>query len=645
MGQRALHTSSDQLDRAARPVFRGTVSRALEPATIGRLRELLRDFHDRYARLEGDETARFPFLCRWAFQVLTSRNQEVDPRTGALVDCVPGQGNLDTGDASAPPYPPFVDRLREQVDGATDFARYFGPECVDGLDEAVRGYVTAMGFPLADHLDGLSTVVGSGTISLYNALCQHLVAVAGDVVLHPEVSYGFFLTQPYRAGGAVAAVPMAADGTVDVAALDRVVRERNAALHRAWLPARVVLVRRTLDELHARGVIGTAATPADVEALTEGLDGLDNLAAGDELFARAVARWPEILGAEQLHRRAAQVLRPPRVVGHLHITPAVTGALPSDAHLAELGRVLGEHRITAIEDMSYHSIRSSPRAQGTLLEHHRDTCVLFGVSKPFALANPRIGVLLVATADAEAVTRAVESTIGFVYTGFQHALAGALADDADRARAYLADESWDPATGYDFRRALLIAMVEGVGSARLSPAERDAARTALRSEVDRFFRWKFDQGVVVCPPDHDGVDAPGEAVGDYDDLPPAVLDYHRRVAHAFTTTGLRHWFAVEFEPEAGFFLVVHCDAVLARGRIGPIPVSRTFDVFGVLAHLFGVRVVPEEMMTAPRPVNRRLRLSFSPPVENLVRCLLTTYLGLTWLEAGASPGPEDPADR
>jgi aspartate/methionine/tyrosine aminotransferase len=85
-------------------------------------------------------------------------------------------------------------------------------------------------------------------------------------------------------------------------------------------------------------------------------------------------------------------------------------------HLGRLGEVLGRHQVAAIEDMSYHSIRSAPEDSGTLLDHHPDTYVLFGLSKPFALANLRIGLLWIPRAEAEPVRRALEATVGFVYT-------------------------------------------------------------------------------------------------------------------------------------------------------------------------------------------------------------------------------------
>jgi aspartate/methionine/tyrosine aminotransferase len=613
--------------------MRSAISPALESGRIEELRRLLAEFETQYAGVADDEPSRFPFLCRWAYQVLTSRNRETDNRTGSPVDCIPGERNLDTGDASAAPLPNFVHHLSLEVDNGRDFQRYFGPECTEELDTAARELVAGLGFPLARHFDRIEPVVGVGTISLYDALCRTRVTVPGDVVLHPEVSYGFFLPQPYRAGGAVATVPLERDGAVDVDALDRVVTERNAALYTEWLPQRSVLVWRTLQDLHSRGLFGEAAAPRfeDAEEITRGLEELDTLEAARRMLARAASRWPALRNAQPLHRGPALVLRPPRVVCYLHINPGVTGRMATAEHLGRLGEVLGRHQVAAIEDMSYHSIRSAPEDSGTLLDHHPDTYVLFGLSKPFALANLRIGLLWIPRAEAEPVRRALEATVGFVYTGFQNALARAMRTGAEEIRAYLAEESWHAENSYEFRRHLMVAMVEGIGSARIPEAQRGRVRSVVLDEVDRLLRWKFAQGVVICPPDLQN--RPVEA-SDYDSLDSGVRKFHRELAARFLEEGLSRWFTVEYEPDCGFFLVVHCDAVLDRGGIGPVGVKRTFDLFGVLSYLLGVRVVPEEMMTlaASGPGGRRIRLSFSPPVENLVRCMFTCHQGLTWLE-------------
>ncbi|GAA2281900.1 hypothetical protein GCM10010145_61960 [Streptomyces ruber] len=596
---------------------------------LDELRRLLAEFDAQYVSVAGDEPSRFPFLCRWAYQILTSQNREIDGRTGSPVDCIPGERNLDTGDASSAPLPHFVHHLSLEVSNGSDFQRYFGPECTEELDTAVREVVGGLGFPLARHLDRIEPVVGVGTISLYDALCRTRVTVPGDVVLHPEVSYGFFLPQPYRVGGGVATVPMAPDGTVDIDALDRVVAEQNTRLYAEWLPQRSALVWRTLRDLYGRGLLDTPPRFEDAEEITSGLEELDTLAAARTLLTRAISRWPVLRDAQPLHRRPAQVLRPPRVVCYLHINPGVTGRMATPSHLARLGEVLGRYRVAAIEDMSYHSIRSAPEDCGTLLEYYADTYVLFGISKPFALANLRIGLLWAASVKAESVRRALEGTVGFVYTGFQNALARALGTGADAIRTYLAEESWRTENSYEFRRHLMVAMVEGAGSERIPDVQRARVRSVVLDEVDRLLRWKFDQGVVICPPGFEDrpVDTPC-----YDKLDPAILDFHRDLAVRFLTEGLSRWFAVEYEPECGFFLVVHCDAVLGRGRIGPVGIRRTFHLFAVLSYLLGVRVVPDEMMTLPGSGHRRVRLSFSPPVQNLVRCMFTCHQGLTWLE-------------
>jgi hypothetical protein len=288
----------------------------------------------------------------------------------------------------------------------------------------------------------------------------------------------------------------------------------------------------------------------------------------------------------------------------------VTGVPYPREAIVRLGEVLSAAGVAAIEDFAYHSVRAPGAGLHTLQGLVPRCYTLFGLSKPFGLANIRVGVMLVAREDVKRIERLVENVIGFTPLVAQRTAAAALTAGGDAARSYLDTASNDPENGYSARLNLFVAMLRGRPHRTVpgaDPAEGRIARLARN-----LLEAKRAAGVEVSGgPAHDA-----ELVED------------------FLATGLSRWLDLPYEPECGFFAVVSCRPLLASGlleRLG-LPQPRAFDVFAFLAYALGVRTIPEEGMAPAHRDTHLIRMAFSVTPQVLVESLFTIYLSFRHLD-------------
>jgi aspartate/methionine/tyrosine aminotransferase len=600
----------------SRPSALGPISEGLDPASLGELAKALHEFHAEYTSLQEDEISRFPFLCDAMFSTFTSRNVR-RLEDGSTTDWIPAGGNLDTGDAGFPPPEAALAACTDEATASRDLPRYIGPETEEVLQDALFRFLRHQRFPLADRLDSLGTVVGCGTVNLFDAVCRDLVHLPGDVVLMPSVGYGFFLAQPYRAGGRVAIVDGDGTGRIQPAELRTRIAEIGQSLYEEWLPHRRHHTAVALRDAERRGLVALPGDEAGLSTLVDALvEGLPSEAeSGRALLRRRVLSLLPMSGPVRgdPRRDLTNLVRPPAVRAWLHINPGVTGCVYDEQEIAGLAEVLRASGVAVIEDLAYHSVRMTGEQvhsfQGLVPTCH----TLFGVSKPFALANARIGLMLVAAQDVSRLRRMVENAVGFVPLAAQRMAAAALGGSRPEASArYLAHASGAPETGYGFRLSLLTLMLRGAAAVPPDPAvEAAVSRYALE---------------LLAAKRRAGTDVTGGEDGD------------RRLVAEFLADGLSRWFAPMNHPEAGFFQVVSCRRLLDRGtlrRVG-LPAFSAFDVFAFLAWALGVRTIPEEGMRLPTHGTHLLRMAFSPRPRLLVESLLTTYAALRFIESSGN---------
>ncbi|MFI6820238.1 aminotransferase class I/II-fold pyridoxal phosphate-dependent enzyme [Micromonospora sp. NPDC050187] len=581
----------------------------MRESELGELAKLLAEFHDEYRTVREDEISRFQFLCDSMFSVFTSRDHR-RLADGSTVDWLPAAGNLDTGDSGFPPPQEVVETLTDMSTIWRELPRYVGPETEPALEEAVARFLRDEGLALATELDRLGTVVGCGTVNLFDALCRDLVQRPGDVILMPSVGYGFFLAQPYRAGGAVEMVECEQTGRVRPDVLARRIAEVDQELYRRWFPLRHAHVTLGLQDARRRGLV--TIPEDDLAALVDRfVDGLPTDAAPGrrELRRRLLTALPRRQPVRQDPRRdLVNLVRPPAVRALLHISPAVTGHVYREYEVAELGAVLRTADIAVVEDLAYHSVRLSGDRLHSL-QGRVPTChTLLGLSKPFGMANIRVGLMLVDRRDVKRLRRLVENSVGFVPLVAQRAAAAALGLHRQRADDYLHRASHDPYLGYENRLTMFRAMLRGTA---VQPVPEH-----VETEIRRYALALLGEKRAA------GTEVTGDTDGD------------RRLVDEFLQEGLSRWFTLAHEPEAGFFGVVDCRPLLARGTLtrAGIEARTAFDVFAFLAYTLGVRTIPEEGMRLPTNRTRLLRMSFSPAPRMLVECLFSVYSGLRFLE-------------
>jgi aspartate/methionine/tyrosine aminotransferase len=604
------------------------IARSLRRPVIDQLGTLLDRHHRRLQRL-NDETDRFRLLLDDFFSGFPSQNQDRVPGTRKLAQCLDREDNLDTGNASMPPFPPFVSALRRAASDPLQYRSYHGPRPIPLLEDRVMAFLVRQGLLREEESSDLGVVVGSGTVHLYDLACRQLLRRPGDVLLTPAITYGWFMPQVQRARGRAHLIELDGEGRVSPDVVASTIDRLNTDSMRRWLlslPARLAAYGDDLATVCPGGVRAPAG--AEVRPLRRVLGELPPPWVADELVAAFLR--DRVALTERARRLVGMATgypvmpAPPRVVAFLHINPTLLGVTYGREHVRRLAAVLRERRVTVIEDLAYHSIGVPLSALGTFLGEACDRCCLLGLSKAFSLPNCRIGVLITDRSRADSLVGAVENSVGHVSTMVQQALLEAL--DADPAGI---SEFLD-ASRYAPNRALMTACLEGIGSPRLSEEERCACAATIEAEVTGLLQWKRSHGVELEVRDlvH-GVEMPEhEHEG----------DTGRLAARAFMSRGLREWFRVLHHPEAGFFIVVDCGPLLARGSVAGVPLRSAFDVFALLSFLFGVRVVPDDLLGGSPDAGGLLRLSFSCRPVTIVRALFTTYVGLHQLLCGEGSG-------
>jgi aspartate/methionine/tyrosine aminotransferase len=551
---------------------------------------LLETFHRDYDKVVTDEVLRFELVCEQMFGKFVFQDNGIEDQNLRLVS------NLDTGDALPHPFPPFVAALQaEFAEVAIDAHHYYQPGSIESLQGATLSFLEREGFHTRRPLSELLVLPGYGTTQIYDSLCKVHIETAGDTVLVPELGYGFFLTQPCRIGGRVAVVACDDQGVVSAATLAAAIEEQNLQLWRDWKRDSEMFFNRSLGRLVTRGyakfTINTEEKFFNIrDLLASAPDAWRSRETTDLLVDVA-----PMLTDPTLLVRAINTLRPPRVVAFLHVQPSVTGHIYTESEVDKLAMVLHQRRVVAFEDIAYHSIRCRLSNLASLQGTVAVTYTMLGVSKPMAVANLRLGLLLVDKSQFGRANRSIESSIGFVSVLLQRALATALL--ADGFDEYISGHSWG-SHGYEARENIMYRLLTG-GPAGLD----DAARGVLCSAISKSSM-----------------------------LNPFVED--------FLSQGLARWFVPVVNPEAGFFQVISCTPLLSIASFRRLGIRSSFDVFALLAYLFDLRTIPEEGMRPGGTPGTRLRIAFSPDSAIVARLFLRAFVGLSRIELGAERFPD-----
>ncbi len=548
---------------------------------LGELVTLLAEFRTGYEMLAGDEVRRFEFICQQMFERFVSPDSP--PEDPAYVPI----SNLDTGDSLPRPFPPFVKALRAEVDRVSlDAHHYYQPGGFEALTTATIDFLVREGFIDPAYAGELRVLPAAGTVQIYDALCRVHIETADDTVLVPELGYGYFLSQPGRVRGRVATVECDQHGAVSLASLARALQAQNDGLWRDWRDTGGAGFDRAARRLARSSPLFSGDVLETLRDLHREFCG-DREAWRSDQIDRLRNAFPESAWRAARHD-IVKALRPPRVVALLHIQPSVSGYVYTASQIEEMAELLHQHKVAVFEDIAYHSICCRLDSLASFTGGAAVTYTLVGISKPMAIANLRLGLLIADKDHEEAPRRTLESTGGFVSSILQRALASALT--SNEYGNYVTDNSWGPG-GYGARGAIMRKLLTGCGS-----EPDDEVRTLVLAAAQR---------------------------------EPALAPF----ADEFLARGLSRWLEPAGRPEAGFFEIVSCSPILAARQFRELGIRSSFDVFALLAYLFDLRTIPEEAMRPGPGPGTRLRLAFSPDPAFVARLFLHAFGGLTLLEA------------
>jgi aspartate/methionine/tyrosine aminotransferase len=608
------------------PVIRAEVSPSLSKEALSKLDGLLASFHRRYPKGYGD-VSRFEFLLDEMFEVFLSLNVET-AASGGDIDCFPLSDNFDTGNASSGPFPPFVAGVQEAFRDLDAYRGYVGPRPIDGLPKAVKDWLIHHGFITAQRSSELAVAVGAGTVHLYDVLCRTLIQRPGDIVIIPEVTYGFFIPQVERSGGRTHILRATGGAKIDAGAVAATVDAINNASADNWRK----MARQRLEVYIAEteGYFGDAiCTPGSglLEDLNEELSAcvspLEIQAKLEHFILSEICRGDAALSSRVSAAPQTRMLFPPRVVAYLHINPNLYGKSYDSEEAFLITKSLASRSVIVIEDFAYHSLGLPIANFKSCLLFGANVFSLLGVSKPLSIANCRLGILLGERETMHGLYRVIENSVGFVSTLLQRGLLKAFSEP-EALDDYLA-ANWSGPDGYRPKKNLMLACMEGGSPPHLDPDSRDISQQDILDGVLEFFAWKRAQGVELYDADYQSADGQRAA---------NPSDYQRRVADDFVKEGLSRWLEVCASPDCGFFVIVDCRRLLQRWRLQEPRLTCAFDVFALFAVLFGVRTIPEECMgDLDFSGSHRLRFSYSVPAQTIIRGCVTLYLGMTQLES------------
>ena len=543
---------------------------------------LITEFRRAYEAVVGDEVRRFEFLCDQMFNKFFCPDAPLE---------LPGSApfsNLDTGDSLARPFPPFVMALKADVETlALDAHHYYQPGSIESLSVATIEFLIREKFLESGSTEDLRVLPAAGTVQIYDALCRVHIETEDDTILVPELGYGFFLTQPGRVGGRVAVVECDERGAISKDSLAGAIDEQNERLWRDWKQDGFTLFTRAVRRLSGTSLIFSRDGAQEVLSSLYGEFRRDRDAWRSQDIVNRLADAFPVLAERELKDRLISALRPPRVVALLHIQPSVSGYVYAAPEADEIADVLNKNCVVAFEDIAYHSIRCRLADLASLRARAAVTYTLVGVSKPMAIANLRLGLLIVDKDHEEAPKRALESTTGFVSSILQRALVAAFRSDDFGEYA-----TWNSCgvDGYDSREELMYKLLTG-GSSGTNESLQRLVRLAAQSE-------------------------------------PTVKPF----IGEFLAYGLSRWIRPVGRPVAGFFYIVSCSPILSLRTFQEMGIRSSFDVFALLAYLFDFRTIPEEGMRPGSTAGTRLRLAFSPDPESVALLFLRTFAGLSLLE-------------
>eukprot|EP01113_Clastostelium_recurvatum_P019648 TRINITY_DN2319_c0_g1_i4.p1 TRINITY_DN2319_c0_g1~~TRINITY_DN2319_c0_g1_i4.p1 ORF type:complete len:4577 (-),score=1291.43 TRINITY_DN2319_c0_g1_i4:35-13765(-) len=577
-----------------------------------------------------------------------------------------GELGFDTGTAGALPFGPFVTAYVEQASQLDTFRHYMMDSSSSRVSDDIVSFFYKMGILSSDSIDptlppiysssDFAAMIGTGTTNILQVLFRKLIIRRGDMVLVPSVSYGLLFPQIELAIGDVHFISPQQQNNflVTPAQLESEITLANEGKRSKWLinfvPAMwTFLTQMTSDpmfsaqaprwgvDLHPDAMRALFALANEVAAPGLSPSDTDRLL---EVFIEGMVLQNDV--ALVANFRAFHKIRlptVPRVVAMLHVNPSVFGSIYTIEDIAPLAHVFKKHNVAVVEDFAYALLElQNTRRVHSLLPFIPNVYLVLGISKPFAIANVRVGLLVGHRDVVPELKGYVSISVGHVSSMAQNAVHALITAPVSELQQYLSHNAYNPEDGYLMKRDVMIGCLEGTTHTKhFSPEARVLYRHIIGQHVRSFLshiehhldspehpQWwpyKFQSRTIQS----------------------SVWASESMVEH-MCTIGLSKYFKVVHCPEGGFFIIVDTSRLIRRSHGKTWALSSSFDVNLMLIHLFGLKTIPEEMMGTYvhsrseqegdiSPDDRVwLRFSFSPTVKMIVWSLFVLSVGLQALE-------------
>jgi len=300
--------------------------------------------------------------------------------------------------------------------------------------------------------------------------------------------------------------------------------------------------------------------------------------------------------------------------------------------------ILNRHNVTVVEDLAYALIQlQSQKRLHSFLPHLSNTCVLLGLSKPFAVANVRVGVLVARPHIVDSTTHRISTSVGHVSSMIQGALHAMVDAPVDTMRRYLQHNAYNGVDGYVLKRDIMIACLEGASSSdKIGEQRKSVIQKLLTKQIRDFLASPYAD--TSTPASSDVSTTTSTTTTStwrwWTRRIRTALPDDDTLVNVFCKTGLNHYFEVTYVPDAGFFLVVDAKKLIMRSRGHSWELSSSLDAFFFLRSIFSVRLIPEEVMGDYNKAGTKswLRFSFSPTMRRIVWSLFGLFVGLHALE-------------
>lgn len=583
--------------------------------------QLIKDAHQQIELVKNN----IPQLIRVCAMLL----HNAFPNTNITHNSLEITDNWDTGNSCAHPFQPFITAIQLASRDVNIYRQYqFSPSVDPHLQNLLLRFCKTIKWLNNDSEeyspeDDLSVAIGAGTTQLWDCILRTLIVRKNDVVLIPSPSYGLFIPQVEMIGGQILLIPLKQEHQFKLTKnqLHSTILQTHLKLIRKWLkdlPFKLKHLLRTLyddhflkePDCHKNNLIDT-----QIEEFIQHIEEIILIKSTEDICISTFVedQLSEFMcdcllnGNTQLFvqiqsngLRSTLCPGPPRVVALLHINPSIFGTIYNEKDLTELAQVCVQHKVYIVEDLAYALLQLpiQDRFSASIATFHSiksvyktiKSVLLFGLSKPFAIADMRVGFAIGKKAMIDQINVILFTTSCFTPVLFQSSLSTLFPEEHTKITDYLATN----AHVYKTKRNLLLACLMGVDKFQYE-------RTIERFELDetKFLLEQITQ----------------------------QKKYDKSMIKAFFSVGLSKYFTVCCVPEAGFFIIVNCQPFLQS--IGQqYNIKTSFEAALLLSYFYRVRVVPEEMMgvdlqqtTSPQ----LLRLSYSISNENIVEAAFTIF--------------------